>query len=84
MQDFRNLDVWSKAHKITLEIYRLTESFPRSEVFGLIESDFAVRPHRLLRIWRKDVGERNRSSGGSFRSHWARRVKWNTNLLLGT
>lgn len=35
MQDFRNLDVWSKAHNITLEIYRLTESFPRSEMFGL-------------------------------------------------
>jgi four helix bundle protein len=35
VQDFRNLDVWNKAHKITLEIYRLTESFPKSEVFGL-------------------------------------------------
>lgn len=35
MQDFRNLDVWNKAHKITLEIYRLTESFPKSEVFSL-------------------------------------------------
>ncbi len=35
MQDFRNLDVWNKAHKITLETYRLTESFPKSEVFGL-------------------------------------------------
>ncbi len=35
MQDFRNLDVWSRAHKIALEIYRLTESFPKSEVFGL-------------------------------------------------
>lgn len=35
MQDFRNLEVWTKAHSITLEVYRLTESFPRSEVFGL-------------------------------------------------
>jgi four helix bundle protein len=35
VQDFRNLDVWNKAHKITLETYRLTESFPKSEVFGL-------------------------------------------------
>ena len=35
MQDFRNLDVWRKAHKITLAIYRLTESFPKSEMFGL-------------------------------------------------
>ena len=35
MQDFRNLEVWNKAHKLTLDIYRLTESFPRAEVFGL-------------------------------------------------
>jgi len=35
MQDFRNLEVWNKAHKLTLDVYRLTESFPRTEVFGL-------------------------------------------------
>jgi four helix bundle protein len=35
MQDFRNLEVWKKAHTLTLDIYRLTERFPRTEVFGL-------------------------------------------------
>jgi four helix bundle protein len=35
MQDFHNLEVWKKAHKLTLDIYRLTERFPRTEVFGL-------------------------------------------------
>lgn len=35
MQDFRNLEVWNKAHKLTLDVYRMTESFPRTEVFGL-------------------------------------------------
>jgi len=35
VQDFRNLEVWRKAHTLALHIYRLTESFPRSEVFGL-------------------------------------------------
>ena len=35
MQDFRNLEVWSRAHKLTLRIYALTERFPRSEMFGL-------------------------------------------------
>jgi four helix bundle protein len=35
MQDFRNLEVWNKAHRLTLDIYRMTESFPRTEVFGL-------------------------------------------------
>ena len=35
MQDFRNLEVWKKAHKLTLDAYRITESFPRAEMFGL-------------------------------------------------
>lgn len=35
MQDFRNLEVWSRAHQLTLRIYKLTDGFPRSEMFGL-------------------------------------------------
>src|SRR5262245_8077678 len=35
MQDFRNLQVWQKAHQLTLEIYRLTKRFPDDERFGL-------------------------------------------------
>jgi four helix bundle protein len=35
VQDFRNLEVWKRAHQLTLEAYRITESFPRAEMFGL-------------------------------------------------
>jgi four helix bundle protein len=35
LQDFLNLDVWTKAPAITLDVYRLTENFPKSEIFGL-------------------------------------------------
>jgi four helix bundle protein len=35
VQNFRNLSVWTKAHSITLEIYRWTDGFPRSEMFSL-------------------------------------------------
>jgi four helix bundle protein len=35
MQDFRNLEVWRRAHQLTLQIYKLTDGFPRSEMFGL-------------------------------------------------
>lgn len=35
MQAFQNLDVWRKAHRLTLDLYRTTEGFPRSETFGL-------------------------------------------------
>jgi four helix bundle protein len=35
MRDFRRLDVWKKAHSLTLEIYKLTAEFPPAERFGL-------------------------------------------------
>jgi len=35
MQNFRNLEVWRYSHALTLEIYRITEAFPRAEMFGL-------------------------------------------------
>ena len=35
MKDFRSLRVWEKSHKLTLDIYRVTTSFPREETYGL-------------------------------------------------
>jgi four helix bundle protein len=35
LKDFRELQVWDKAHKLTLKAYRLTECFPKHELFGL-------------------------------------------------
>src|SRR5438067_11830225 len=35
MKDFRDLKVWEKAHKLTIEIYRATSSFPAEERYGL-------------------------------------------------
>jgi four helix bundle protein len=32
---FRDLTVWQKAHELVLAIYRLTESFPEREKYGL-------------------------------------------------
>ncbi|MGA2609987.1 MAG: four helix bundle protein [Terriglobia bacterium] len=36
MQRFTELKVWQRSHKLTLEAYRLTASFPSAERFGLI------------------------------------------------
>ena len=32
---FRKLLVWKRAHAMTLAIYKITEKFPRHEMFGL-------------------------------------------------
>lgn len=34
-QSFRDLIVWQRAVDLTTEIYRLTESFPNAEMYGL-------------------------------------------------
>ena len=34
-QTFEDLEVWKKAHQWVLGIYRLTEGFPKNEMFGL-------------------------------------------------
>jgi four helix bundle protein len=33
---FRDLTVWQKAHEFVLAVYRLSESFPEREKFGLV------------------------------------------------
>jgi four helix bundle protein len=35
MKDFRDLDVWRKAHSATLAVYRATADFPKQELYGL-------------------------------------------------
>ena len=35
MQDFHTLQVWQKAHQLTLGVYQVTGSFPDSERYGL-------------------------------------------------
>ena len=35
MKDFHDLNVWRKAHVLTLDVYRATKNFPKQEMFGL-------------------------------------------------
>ena len=35
MRDFRELKVWEKAHRLTLQVYRMTKNFSFDEGFGL-------------------------------------------------
>lgn len=35
MRDFREIKVWTKAHALTVKLYRLTKTFPKDELYGL-------------------------------------------------
>ena len=34
-RDLRDLVVWRKSHELVLEVYRVTQEFPRCELYGL-------------------------------------------------
>lgn len=36
MQDFKKLKVWEKAHQLTLNVYRLSQNFPKEETYNLM------------------------------------------------
>jgi len=35
MQSFKNLKVWEKAHKLTIDVYSSSAAFPHDEIYGL-------------------------------------------------
>lgn len=35
MQDFRKLRVWQAGHLLTLDVYKVTQAFPKAELYGL-------------------------------------------------
>ncbi len=36
MKDYRNISVWAKAHDLAVQIYRVTATFPKTEIYGLV------------------------------------------------
>jgi four helix bundle protein len=35
MRNYRDLQTWTKAHTLTLELYKLSRQFPKEEMYGL-------------------------------------------------
>ena len=35
MQNYKNLDVWQKAHILTVDVYKITMNSPKEELYGL-------------------------------------------------
>lgn len=52
MKDFRNLRVWEKAHKLCIEVYEITASFPTEESAGLTAKIRQVASHIPVSIAR--------------------------------
>ena len=61
MNDFKNLKVWTKAHQLTLQVYRATQAFPKEELFGLVSqirrSSSSIGANIAEGVGRKSDGE---------------------------
>ena len=50
MRDFKKYDVWHSSHKIVLDMYQITSTFPKEELFGLtsqIRRSFVSIPNNI-------------------------------------
>lgn len=36
ISSFQDLEVWKQAHRLTLDVYRITKAYPNDERFGLV------------------------------------------------
>ena len=74
MRNYRDLEVWKIAHKLTLELYAVSKKFPKDECSVLRRNCVALQ-FLLAQIWLKVVGaERVPSLLDSFGLQWAPRV----------
>jgi four helix bundle protein len=52
MRNYRDLQVWGKAHNLTLELYRVSQRFPREEIYG-ITGQLRRAAVSIGQIWQK-------------------------------
>ena len=75
-QTFRDLIVWQKAHQFVLDAYKLSQSFPREEMYGLT-SQFrraAISIAANIAEGFKKRGQQDKSKILEHRAGFARRV----------
>ena len=35
MRDYKKYDIWKLGHQLALDVYKITENFPKEEIFGM-------------------------------------------------
>ena len=71
MQDFRNLRVWQKAHKLTLDAYAVSATNITHPRYFSLRDQLTRQRFQFQRTWRKAVERRGiESSGGSSEYPW--------------
>ena len=76
MRNYRDLQVWNKAHALTLSLYQLSRTFPKEETYGLTSqlrrAAVSVGANLAEGCGRRTSGELARF----VRTPWDPRVNW--------
>ena len=73
MRNYRDLQVWNKAHALTLSLYQLSRTFPKEETYGLTSQLHRAAGFLWEQIWPRDVAaEQAGNSPASFVRHGIR------------
>jgi 23S rRNA-intervening sequence protein len=83
MKDFKELNVWIKAHAVALRVYAETRRFPKDELYGLTSqmrrAASSVAANIAEGCGRRSDGELNR-----FCTSREAQLNWNTTFCLRT
>ena len=83
MRNYRSLQVWEKAHMLTLAIYRVDARFSKRRAIRLNQPDPALGRLDRARTWRRDVVEGQTGRWHDlFKFPWVRRSELSYHLLL--
>ena len=78
MRDFRELKVWEKAHGVALDVYKVTQGFPKDELYGLT-SQMRRSAASVGANIAEGCGKLSKPDfGDSCRQLWDRRASWST------
>ena len=61
---FRKLLIWQRAHELTLEVYELTKSLPKEEIYGLVS-----QMRRAVSSVPANIVEGHAAGQGNFKRH---------------
>jgi hypothetical protein len=76
MRNFKELKTWQKGFQIAVQGFRITETFPQQEKFGLALQINKAGVSIPSNIAEGAAGKVIRTIAVSWKFHWVRHLKW--------
>jgi four helix bundle protein len=78
MRNYKDLRVWDEAHRLTLAVYKVTQTFPKEERFGLTSQIRRASASIAANLAEGCDDGRTEKWAGSSRLQWAQERSFRT------